>query len=286
MRTGNAPHKTTGNESAAQMQTKRITATFYPIYIMCLNITDGVEGVTVSCLAPPSTGCLHDYTLTTRDAAALEECDIIVANGAGMESFLGQALMDKENAVIIASSGYNMIRDNPHIWVSVAGARHEVKTISAGLARMDSEHASEYEANAARYDNALVALEREMHEALSPFANSSIVTFHEAFPYFAREFSLNVLSVIEHEGGASPSAKEMAETLSVIKAAIDSGSNIALFAEPQYPVAAAALIAAETGLTVHSLDPCVTGALTKDAYITAERNNAQEVRQAFTAHKH
>lgn len=274
---GSGTSKNTGGKDS----TVRITATFYPLYIMCLNITDGADGVDVSCLAPPSAGCLHDYSLTTRDAAKLEECNILIANGAGMESFLDRALETKGDALIIASEGYALLDDNPHIWVSVEGARHEVKTIAAGLARLDSGRAALYMSNAKRYESALDALSGEMHKTLDAFKGRDIVTFHEAFPYFACEFGLNVLSVIEREAGTVPSAKEIADTVRTIKAAMQGGGAPALFAEPQYSSSSAKLIEAETGLKVYMLDPCVTGEMTKDAYIKAQQNNAKALPAAF-----
>ena len=48
----------TGGCAAADGLT--VTATFYPIYLAAINVCRGVEGVSVTCLAPPTAGCLHD----------------------------------------------------------------------------------------------------------------------------------------------------------------------------------------------------------------------------------
>lgn len=267
--------------SASSEENIRITATFYPLYIMCLNIADGIKGADVSCLAPQGAGCLHDYSLTARDAAKIEECNILVANGAGIEPFLEKAVEEKGDALIIASKGYPLLDDNPHIWVSVEGARHEVRTIAAGLARLDDKRSAFYMDNAKIYDNKLELLKNEMHKTLSAFKGRSIVTFHEAFPYFASEFGFDVLAIIEHEGGTLPSAKEAAEAVRIIKDAIKNGHSPALFAQTQYPYASAKLIEAETGLSLHTLDPCVTGKMEKDAYIKAQKENAVSLAEAL-----
>lgn len=258
-----------------------IVATFYPIYIMCLNIISGIDGINLSLLAPSDTGCLHDYSLTSRDAKTLEDADIIVANGAGMETFLGQTLKTFNEKTIVASDGYPLSNGNPHIFVSLAGARSEVSAIANGLSRHDGAHAAEYLDNAKRYDEELASLSEEMHHALAPFKGKNIVTFHEAFPYFADEFGFNILSVIEREPGTVPSAKEMAYILSIIKKEIAAGNSPALFAEPQYPSAPANIIKKETGLSVHNLDPCVTGEMAQNAYILAQRENLRSLLDAF-----
>ena len=265
--------KRTAAVPAKEEDSVKITATFYPLYIMLLNITDGIPGVKLSMIAPANTGCLHDYQLTTKDMKAIESCDILVANGAGMEDFLEKALSLKKDRLIVAAEGYPLVNGNAHVWVSPAGALFEVQKISAGLAALDGTHASLYQKNADAYEAKLTALEKEMHNSLDAFAGTKVITFHEAFPYFAAEFKLDEVATIERDAGTEPSAKELAALIKVIQQAQAGGEKIALFAEPQYPAGAAEIISKETGLTVGELDPAVTGALDKDAYLNAMRQN-------------
>ena len=44
-----------------------LVTSFYPIWILTLNLTDGMDGIEVVNLAEPSTGCLHDYSLQNSD---------------------------------------------------------------------------------------------------------------------------------------------------------------------------------------------------------------------------
>jgi zinc transport system substrate-binding protein len=250
-----------------------ICATFYPLYIMLLNITDGVADVKVSMLAPANTGCLHDYQLTTRDMTTIENCDILVANGAGMEDFLDKALELKNDRMIVASRGYSLVDDNAHIWVSPAGAIYEVQKIANGLEMLDSAHADLYAKNTDAYVEKLAALSDDMHARLNQFAGTKVITFHEAFTYFTDEFHLKPIAVIERDAGTEPSAKELSDLVKIIKDAQAAGEKIALFAEPQYPAGAAEVIANETGLTVGELDPAVTGEPDKDSYLSAMKKN-------------
>lgn len=267
--------------SAPAQKKLKITATFHPLYIMLENITENVPGVEISMLAPANTGCLHDYELTTRDMKTITGCDILVANGAGMESFLEKALSMKKGAVILAADGFQLTDDNAHVWVSPAGAVYEVQRIAAGLEKLDSAHAAMYKKNADAYIAELQALSADMHKALDGFAGSRIITFHEAFPYFASEFRLQIASVIEREPGTIPSAKELAELIAQIKKVQKAGGGISLFAEPQYASSAADVIARETGLTVYELDPGVTGSLDKDSYINAMKQNTVVLQKAL-----
>jgi len=254
---------------------KVILATFYPLYIMLMNITEAVPDVQLAMLAPADTGCLHDYQLTTKDMQTLEACDILVMNGAGMEDFLDKALEAKKERAIVAAEGFALFDGNSHVWVSPQGAAWQVRRITDGLCELDKDNAALYKANGEAYIAKLNRLSDDMHSRLDKFAGSRIITFHEAFPYFASEFNLELAAVIEREAGTEPSAKEMAELVLLIKDAVSSGGKVALFAEPQYSSAAAEIISRETGLAVAELDPAVTGVMDKDAYLDAMEKNTQ-----------
>jgi len=254
-------------------ESTKIMATFYPLYIMLQNITEGADNVQISMLAPPNTGCLHDYQLTTKDMKALENCDILVANGAGMEDFLDKAIQLKKDSLIIAGEGYPLVEDNAHIWVSPKGAIYQVTKITEGLKQYDKANADLYQKNCDSYIAKLTELSDEMHQALDKYKGSSVITFHEAFPYFADEFNLNLVAVIERDAGTEPSAKELNDLIKLIKQSQAQNGKIALFAEPQYSSSAAEVISNETGLSVGELDPAVTGIIDKNAYIDAMKNN-------------
>ena len=248
----------------------RILASFYPVYIATLNVAGGVPGVEVASLAPPVAGCLHDYSLSPRDLKELARADILVVNGLGMESFIDEAVKQAHGLTILdASRGIELLDGNPHAWVSISLAMKQVQNIADGLAQHDPEHADLYRRNAGSYLAKLDALRAKMHAQLKDLKTRDIVTCHEAFPYFTGEFDLRILAVIEREPGSEPSARELAETIELVR---KSGAA-ALFAEPQYSAKAVDMIAAETGAKVYTLDPAVTGPMEADAYLgIMERN--------------
>lgn len=261
----------------------RILTSFYPMYVMTLNIAGGVPGVSVECMTEPFTGCLHDYQLTPADLKKLAAADLFVANGAGMEAFLAKAMRQAPKLRIIeAGKGYPLINNgNPHVWVSVAGAIAETRAIAKGLAEADPARAAAFEKNAAAYVAKLEALRAKMHAALDPAKGRPIVTFHEAFPYFADEFGLKIAAVVEREPGSEPSAGELAATIRLIRK-----NNVrALFAEPQYPAKSAEVIRRETGVPVRVLDPAVTGprdpARARDAYLKTMEANLEVLKEAL-----
>ena len=240
----------------------KIVTSFYPMYLEVMNITRGVEGVEVVNMTPPQTGCLHDYQLTPEDMKTLETADIFVINGLGMESFMDKVIEARPNLKIIDASDTSKIvpimedgKPNPHVWLSITYAIEQVKNISAKLCELDPKHVDAYKRHTLDYVDELTTLRDELQLSLALLPNKDIVTFHEAFPYLAKEFGLNVVAVIEREPGTEPTPQELAETIDKINAL----PVKVIFTEPQYSPKAAETIARETGAQIFELDPIVTG---------------------------
>ena len=260
----------------------RVVTSFYPVYVAALNVADGVEGVEISNLTSPHVGCLHDYQLTAGDARKLAEADVLLANGAGMEPFLEKVTGQSPGLrVVEVSEGIPLMDGNPHVWVCFEGASRQVDNIAAALSAAAPDKADALRANAESYKASLAALDRKMHEALAPYAGARIMTFHEAFPYFARDFKLELVGVVEREPGTEPSARHLADTIKLVR---ERGVK-ALFTEPQYSDRSAQVISRETGVPVHELDPVATGpaepAAARGAWLAAMEKNLAVLQDAL-----
>lgn len=274
-----------GGQSAEKKDGVNIVTSFYPMYVATLNITNGVEGVTITNMTEPQTGCLHDYQLSTADMTKLEKADVFIINGAGMESFMEKVTSQQKNLKIIdASKDIPLLEEdgeqNPHVWLSVTNEIQQVKNITAQLKEADPKNADAYQKNADSYIAKLEALKAEMHAAIDPLSNKDIITFHEAFPYFAKEFSLNIISVVEREPGTEPTPVELKEIIEQVNGL----PTKVLFTEPQYSPSAAEAISRETGAKIYSLDPVVTGEATPsaiNAYIDAMKKNTDTLVEAL-----
>lgn len=291
----------------------KFLASFYPIYIMALNIVDGVDGVEVDCMAEVQVGCLHDFKLSTDDMRNIEKSDGFIINGAGMEGFIediankvdGLQIIDSSTGIDLLADGHHHDEDehehedehddehihedehghdghnhgeyNAHIWVSVANCIKQVENITDGIVKLDPAHESEYRSNSKKYISKLTELKNEMESGLADISDRNIITFHEAFDYFAEEFKLNIVSVIEREPGSEPNARDLASIIDLTK---ETGVK-ALFVEPQYPNTSADIIAAETDAKVYTLDPGVSGEMNKDAYIKMMKENLKVLQKAL-----
>ncbi|MDO5435946.1 MAG: zinc ABC transporter substrate-binding protein [Clostridia bacterium] len=275
---------------------------FYPIWLLTLNLTKGIDGITVENLASPDTGCLHDYQLQTGDMKALAKADVFLVNGAGMESYLDNVFgAFPELTVITAADGIPLIENvtglvigdtdeadedadeaevNAHIWLDAGNAALMAANLAKGLADAFPQYAEQIGANLEEYALRLEQLDDELTEGLKDLRSRDIITFHEAFPYFAKAYGLNVAAVVNREPGETLTPTQLKQLIVTVR---ELGVP-PLFAEPQYEDLSARTLAAETGAVIYTLDPVVTGPETDvpyDYYETVMRENMRVLREAL-----
>lgn len=273
-----------------------IVTSFYPIYLFTLNLTEGIEGIEVRNLAAPDTGCLHDYQLQTGDMKKLAEADAFLINGAGMESYLSGVMEAfPQLPVVDASAGIELLcaeaehdhdhdhgESNAHVWLDAENAQTMVRNLADGLMAACPASAEQIAANRDAYIARLAALDQELTDELAELPRKDIITFHEAFPYFAQAYGLNVAAVVNREPTDALSPAKLAELVKTVR---DLGVP-PLFVEPQYEDMAAQTLARETGAKLYTLDPVVTGPVTDvplTYYEDVMRANVQVLLTALTA---
>ena len=275
-----------------------VVTSFYPIYLFAMNLTQGIEGLEVQNLAAPTTGCLHDYQLQTSDMKTLAQAGVFLINGAGMESYLQNVFEAFPSLPVVdASEGIALLDENgddhdhdaeddhdhsvnAHVWLDASNAVTMVNNLSAGLCEAFPNHAEAIEANRAAYTARLIALDEELRAGLADLPHKDVITFHEAFPYFANAYGLNVVGVVNREPGEALSPAQLAKLVQVVR---ELGVP-PLFVEPQYDDMAARTLADETGAQVYTLDPVVTGPVGDAAltyYEEAMRTNMQTLQVAL-----
>lgn len=279
-----------------------IATSFYPIYIFTLNLVDGIDAFEVRCMAEQNIGCLHDYTLTSKDVRLLNDADAFVINGAGMESFIEDAYKNVESLFVVDSSeGISLICDeeaeasheaeehshdegghahdhsvNAHIWLSVANAKKQIENIKDGLLEKFPEYSEQLSANYENYLERLVALEDVQKSYASEINGKRVITFHKAYDYLAQAMGFEIVTCIESDEGGEPSAKRLAELTENIK----SEDIKALFTEPQYTGSAADILENETDIRVVVLNPVTSGEAELTAYENIMKENFELILKA------
>ncbi len=104
----------------------KIATTFYPMYIIGLNLTDQMDQVEVTNLTDFTVGCVHDYQLTTDNMKLISTADVLIINGGGMEHFLEEIVKNYSRLQIIDSSeGISMLIHDEHEHSSDDGHEHQ-----------------------------------------------------------------------------------------------------------------------------------------------------------------
>lgn len=93
-----------GRKNGADEDKVTIVTSFYPMYVLALNLTEDIDDVEVINLTDNNIGCLHDYQLTTEDMRVLTDGDILLINGGEMELFLDNVVSNYPDLTVIDSS--------------------------------------------------------------------------------------------------------------------------------------------------------------------------------------
>ena len=276
---------TLGLTACVHAETVKVMTSFYPMYIFALNVFDGIDAIELDCMTAPETGCLHDYQLLVGDMMKLSDAAALIVCGAGMENYLSDAQEQfAELKIIDCSKGIELLAEdeeegewNAHTWLDARNAIQIVQTIAEESSQLFPEYADQILANAQGYADRLNALDQQIKEELLPVQGKAIVTFHDAFPYFAQAYGLQIAAVISEEHEETLSPAQLSQVIETVREA----GNPPLFTEPQYSDMAAYAISAETGAPIYTLDPLVNGAYEKDAYETGMQRNAEALLEAF-----
>ncbi len=90
-------------QEASTIRYKILAGTF-PVYLFTRNVISGVQGVNVQLMLPSDMGCPHDYVLTPADMEKIRGSDLFIANGLGLEEFLGDPLLRANPAIEVIDS--------------------------------------------------------------------------------------------------------------------------------------------------------------------------------------
>jgi ABC-type Zn uptake system ZnuABC Zn-binding protein ZnuA len=218
------------------------------------DIVDHVGGdrVAVTSIIPSGVGP-EDFEPKPDDARKLADAQLVVSNGVGLDDFLDRLIASAGEAPprLVLGDGIATLtvdgEENPHFWLDPTLVRQfYLPAIAAKLTELDPDGREEYEANTESYGTELDALDAELKDELAqiPAGNRKLVTFHDAFPYFARHYDFELIGVILANVGQEPTASELAELVEKVRNA----GVTAVFSEAQFSPKLTQTLADEAGI--------------------------------------
>jgi ABC-type Zn uptake system ZnuABC Zn-binding protein ZnuA len=208
----------------------------------------------------------HEFEPAPQDVAKLADADLIIANGAGFESWLQKTITSAGGKAVVleTSAGLSFRKPgpgetpdpdhpgDPHFWLDPISAVHYAENIRDAFIQLDPAGKAAYTQNAAGYIARLTELDRWIKDQLAPIPAEKrlLVTNHESLGYFADRYGFRIVGTIipSVTSGSAPSAKQLAELANLIRQTgvraifLETGSN------PQL----AEQLATETGIQVVS----------------------------------
>jgi ABC-type Zn uptake system ZnuABC Zn-binding protein ZnuA len=175
------------------------------------------------------------YQPAPQDIEAVHNADVLVENGAGLESWLQGTLDNARNEhlrVVVCTDGLPVRDGNPHLWMDPVFARAYVAKVRDALVAADPANAATYRKNAAAYDAQLRGLIARTRRKIAtiPAAQRTMIVFHNAFLYYNARFGIRNLGVVEVVPGADPNPQHLAQVIALARA----NHVRAVFAEPEF----------------------------------------------------
>lgn len=142
--------------------------------------------------------------------------------------------------------------EDPHAWLEPGNAQVWLGEIAAELGRLDPANAATYQANAGAAAARITALDAELAAVLAPVRDKPLVTYHDAFGYFAEAYGLTLAGSVALGDASSPGASRLAG----LRAKLEAGAVVCVFPEVQNDPELMTQLAEGTGARIGgALDP-------------------------------
>jgi zinc/manganese transport system substrate-binding protein len=226
----------------------------------------------------------HDFELSAQDRQVLEEADLLIASGAGLEAgipldevdapqwtlsdYVGELLpfeeagahehAEEEHAADEEAAEEEHAAEeedehggeDPHFWMDPTRVAAALPSLADALSEADPSGASEYDQRARAYAKELKGLDSELERTLAsvPDANRELVTSHDSLGYFADRYGFEVIATAFPASG--PEAEASAGLIDEVESAVREHDVPAVFAQQEDDPETLRLIADETGVEI------------------------------------
>jgi ABC-type Zn uptake system ZnuABC Zn-binding protein ZnuA len=237
----------------------RVVTTVSPI----TNIVQNVAGtrVHVTGIVPEGTNS-HTFEPAPSDAGAMVDADVVFVNGLHLEEptialaesnvrdgveivALGELTISPDEYIFDFSFPEEQGDPNPHLWTNPPYAERYAEIVKDTLSELDPDNADFYESNYEAFAERIDELDRIIRDVTEtvPPEDRKLLTYHDSFPYFAREYGWTVIGAIQPSDFAEPTAQDVARLIDQVR----EEQVPAIFGSEVFASPVLEQIAAETG---------------------------------------
>jgi ABC-type Zn uptake system ZnuABC Zn-binding protein ZnuA len=246
-----------GDAPAGTDDRPRVVTTVAPITSIVANVVG--DRAVISGLVPEGTNS-HTFDPPPSAARALAEADVVFANGLQLEDptlelaeanvadgaeivELGNATIGPAEYLYDFSFPRSAGKPNPHLWTNPPMAKRYAEVVKVTMAARDPQGAPTYQRNLAAFAAKIDALDTALRAASATVPRRELLTYHDAYAYFAEEYGWTVLGAIQPSTFAEPSARDVAGLIRQVR---ETGVP-AVFGSEVFPSAVLEQIGRETG---------------------------------------
>jgi ABC-type Zn uptake system ZnuABC Zn-binding protein ZnuA len=202
------------------------------------SIAAGIAGdrARVEGIVPEGTNS-HTYEPAPQVAELLSKADLILVNGLKLEDpTLELAEANKKDGTPIVEIGTTVLpesdyiydfsfpkedgKPNPHLWTDPLYAIKYAAVIRDELSKLDPSNASYYADNYTAFEKQATELADALRadQKTVPEGNLKLLTYHDAYAYFAKDFGWNVIGAVQPKNFSDPTPSEVAALIEQVKA--------------------------------------------------------------------
>ena len=238
-----------------------VATTVAPISSIARNI--GGNRIRLRGIVPDATNS-HTFEPAPSDARTLAKADLIIANGLHLEQpTLEMAQASKAASTPIKMLGDNTVTEqdwlfdfsfpqsegdpNPHLWMNIRYAERYAELLAGWFGEADPANKAAYDANLTAFRTRLGELDALIRTGVAsvPEENRKLLTYHDSWAYWAREYGFTVIGAVQASDFSDPSPQEVARLIEQIRAE----KVPAVFGSEVFPSPVLEQIAKESGAT-------------------------------------
>lgn len=286
-----------GGEPSTARRGAKIAATIFPLHDITKNVAgDKLEVVGI---LPPGASP-HTYAPSPREVKRLEGVAIVFSIGHGLDDWTNILIETLPGAKrVVVDSGVHLVESaaaeekegeherpgaghrhagaNPHYWLSIGNGKQIARNIAAEIVSLDPANEGYYRANLKAYLLELDDAERRIKDRLRQLPEKKMITFHDAWIYYAEEFGLELIGAFEPFPGKQPTPRHLA----ALHEKVRRHKVTALFSEPQLSGETVASFVNDLGLKLYVLDP-LGGSEGRKSYIELLEYNTDIIVEALS----
>lgn len=178
----------------------------------------------------------NSHTFEPRPSVAelLAEADVLYMNGLSLEVptrelavanlgddaeivELGNRTIDEDEYIFDFSFPRSGGKPNPHLWTDPTLARRYAEIVRDDMSERDPANAEDYARNYRRFAESVEALDEAMRQAFSTISVRKLLTYHDAYAYFAKTYDWDVIGAIQVSDFEDPSPREVAALIEQLR---------------------------------------------------------------------